>query len=67
MTKEFRKTLEQAGWTLIRRSKHLIYACPCGHALLTCPATPSDHRSLRNTESQFRRLARTCAHVSTEV
>lgn len=55
------KALAAAGWRLVRQNKHLIFACPCGHTLLTCPATPSDHRSAKNTLALLRRLTAACS------
>lgn len=55
-----RRAFEQAGFTLARQRVHQIWRCPCGHAQLSCPATPGKGRSIANTQADIARTLRAC-------
>jgi hypothetical protein len=52
------EAFERAGFTLVRCHRHAVWACPCGHTLVTTPTTPGKGRSTSNSMS---RLASTLA------
>ena len=51
---------EQAGFRLVRCTGHAIWACPCGHTLITSSATPGKGRSMANAQAQIARTLRRC-------
>lgn len=61
LRKDFRKLAEkmqQAGWRLDRRKKHLRAYAPDGVTTVCLPGSPSDVRSLKNAEAVFKRWER---------
>lgn len=47
---------EEQGWTVeVRRTNHLCFKAPDGESMVFAPATPSDHRSMKNVRAQLRR------------
>lgn len=52
--------LVSAGFTLLRHSKHEIWRCPCGHALLTISSSRAGGRSDQNARAQASRTLRNC-------
>lgn len=52
------KSLVSQGWTVEKGRKHVKAKGPNG-ALVTLPATPSDHRSFMNSRAQLRRAGAT--------
>lgn len=52
--KKIFKALEDQGWRIDRRGKHVKCKPPSG-PIVTVPSTPSDHRSLLNSRAQLRR------------
>ena len=48
------KALASQGWSVEKGRKHVKAKSPNG-ALVTLPATPSDHRSYLNSRAQLRR------------
>lgn len=57
---------EEAGFTLVRWSNHLIWRCPCGHAQITSPATPGKGRVAQNSAADIARTLRACRPKPTE-
>lgn len=53
------QAFEKSGFKLVRTSKHAIWNCPCGHARITSPITPS-HNALVASEGQIARTLRAC-------
>jgi hypothetical protein len=59
--RELFKRFEGAGFTLVRKSNHAIWRCPCGHAQLTTPRTPGlGGRGLDNCYSELSRALKIC-------
>lgn len=55
--KQFLNEIEQRGWTIERKGKHLKLKRP-GHRLVTAPKTPSEPRALANMRAQIKREER---------
>lgn len=55
-------TLEyrQAGMKFVRKGKHLVWDCPCGHARLQTSGTHNEGRGDNNARALLRRTLRTC-------
>lgn len=45
--RQIAKILENHGYTLKRRTNHLVWVSPRGQVIVT-PSTPSDHRTVKN-------------------
>jgi hypothetical protein len=54
------KLFEQNGFTLARAKNHLVWHCPCGHAMITTGKTGSDCRGGHNASAQIRRTLKAC-------
>ena len=52
---------EDRGWRIKKTNGHFATYCPteCGKHIVAVSATPSDHRSLRNTRAQMRKCMTT--------
>jgi hypothetical protein len=57
LDRTMRESVQELGFTLLRRSKHNIWAHPCGVRLVTA-VSPSDHRAVKNSVSVAKRLLR---------
>lgn len=57
---EIYNELSRAGFTLLRKRRHQVWACPCGRHLLTCQSTPGGGRSNINAITTMRRVLRAC-------
>lgn len=55
---EMARMFVRAGFTLARKKNHRVWNCPCGHAQIVCPVTPSGRRA--NTQADIRRTLRAC-------
>lgn len=54
------KLFEENGFTLHRRSRHLIWRCPCGHATVTTSSSIYGGDADKNTKQQLIRTKRVC-------
>lgn len=59
-TTDLVNALDKAGFTLLRRNKHMIWDCPCGHDRITISC--SRQRGSGNTAAyaQMARILREC-------
>lgn len=57
------KRLRRENWLIKFRRKHAMVSPPGGTTWVTLPGTPSDPRSLRNTEKYLDRLRQQAAAV----
>lgn len=58
--RELLRAVEARGWTVTRTRRHYRLTYPNG-GLVGVPATPSDHRSLKNCAALVRRIERSAA------
>lgn len=54
------RLIEEAGFTLVRRTNHKIWRCPCGHTLMTTACTPQRRRGDQNARALISRILREC-------
>lgn len=52
---------EQSGFTLVRKKKHPIWRCPCGHAQITESSSCHGGRGDINARTRIARTLRACA------
>lgn len=56
--KDLIKEYKALGWKVEKGGKHLKFIPPNGGQIVFCPATPSDHRSVKNTRAFLRRASK---------
>lgn len=49
-----------SGFLLLRRKGHLIWRCPCGHALITDTGSRAGGSARANNRARIRRTLREC-------
>lgn len=58
---EITQMLKKAGFELLRKNKHEVWGCPCGHALITVAATGDGKGSAAiNIRTRLARTLKTC-------
>lgn len=51
---------EAAGFTLVRKTRHRVWRCPCGHIQLTSQSSPCKGRGDQNVKAKLNRALREC-------
>jgi len=57
---EVDKMIRDAGFILVRQSRHRVWRCPCGHIQITSHSSPCGGRGDRNMEAKVARALRGC-------